>query len=151
MLIYVRNVNLNKSKFTNKEETQHHLKICIEIERHLIKKGLLPKREWFLILDHEDKIIGIPKYEITEAEKMRKQKYRNPDLIWWDNGLVIMEVDGYVHYVKSANTEKRNQIYKNNNCKFIVIETFEMGKTKVVNKPIEKILKEVDEKIMELK
>lgn len=82
---------------------------------------------------------------------MRKQKYRNPDLIWWDNGLVIMEVDGYVHYVKSANTEKRNQIYKNNNCKFIVIETFEMGKTKVVNKSLEKILKEVDEKIMELK
>ena len=107
----------------------------------------MPKREWFLILDHEDRIIGLPRYEITLAEKSRKERYRNPDLLWWDNGLVILEVDGYVHYVKSANTEKRNNIYKNNNCKFMVIETFEMIDGKVKNKSIEKILKELDDKL----
>jgi hypothetical protein len=137
------------NRFYNREETQRHLKICIEIERHLIEKyKLLPKREWFLILDHEDHIIGLPRYEITVAEKARKERYRNPDLLWWDNGLVILEVDGYVHYVKSANTEKRNKIYKNNNCKFMVIETFELNeKGKVVDKPIENIIKELESKI----
>ena len=136
-------------KFYNREENFRHLQICIEIERHLIKKyKLLPKREWFLILDHEDRIIGLPRYEITLAEKSRKERYRNPDLLWWDNGLVILEVDGYVHYVKSANTEKRNNIYKNNNCKFMVIETFEMIDGKVKNKSIEKIIKELDEKMI---
>lgn len=139
------------NRFTNKEETQHHLKICIEIERHLIKKGLLPKREWYLVLDQEDRIVGLPRFEITQAEKLRREKYRCPDIMFWDNGLWILEIDGFVHYVKSSKTEKRNQIYQRNNCNFIIIETFELVGDKVKNKNIEKILKEVDDKIMEIK
>ena len=139
------------NKFTNLEENQHHLKTCVEIERHLIKKGLLPKREWYIILDQEDHIIGLPTFEITHAQKSRNEKYRNPDLLWWDNGLWILEVDGVVHHIKSANTEKRDNIYKNNNVKYIVIQTYEMGEKKIVNKKIENILKEVDDKIKELK
>ena len=134
-------------KFYNKEETQHHLKVCIEIEKHLIKKGLLPKREWYLVLDQEDRIVGLPRFEITQAERLRRERYRCPDILWWNNGLYILEVDGYVHYVKSSKTEKRNTIYKNNNCKFIVIETFELVNGKVKKKSIQNILKELDEKI----
>ena len=137
-------------KFTNKEETQRHLQICIAIESHLIKKGLLPKREWYLVLDQEDRIVGLPRYEITRAEKLRRERYRCPDILWWDDGLWILEVDGYVHYVKSSKTEKRNKIYKNNNCHFIIIETFEMIDGKVKNKSIEKILKELDDKLKTL-
>ena len=141
-------------KFYNKEENQRHLQICIEIERHLIKKGLLPKREWFLILDHEDHIIGLPRYEITVAEKARKNKYRNPDIIWIDSfGLWILEIDGLVHYIKSGKTSKRNNIYENNNCNFIILETFELkeNSSKIINKPMEKLISELDCKISEIK
>ena len=144
---------MNISKFTNKEETQHHLKICIEIERHLIRKyNVLPRREWYLVLDQEDRIIGLPRFEITQAEKLRREKYRCPDILYWDNGLWIIEVDGLVHYIKSEKTEKRNKIYKNNNCHFIVLETFELNdKGKVVNRKIENIISELDKKIEELR
>jgi len=109
----------------------------------------MPRREWYLVLDQEDRIVGLPRFEITEAQKLRREKYRCPDLMWWNNGLWILEVDGYVHYIKSEKTNDRNEIYHNNNCKFIVIETFELleGKTKVSNRSIESILREVDEKI----
>ena len=139
-------------KFYNKEETQHHLKICIAVARHLVNNhSLCPKREWYLILDQEDRIVSIPQFEITIAQKARGERYRNPDIIWWDNGLWICEVDGYVHHVKSGNTEKRDKIYRNNNCKYIVIQTYEMGKTRVVNRSIESIINELDYKIMEIK
>ena len=138
------------NRFYNREENQRHLKICIDIERHLIKKyNLIPHREWFIILDNEDKFIGDPKHEITLAQKNRKERYRNPDLLWHDGKqLHILEVDGWVHYLKSAKTEKRNKIYKNNDCKFIVIETFELNeKGKVIDKPIETIISELDKRI----
>lgn len=135
--------------FYNKTENLHHLKICIAIEKHLISKGLQPRREWYLVLDQEDRIVGLPRFEITEAQKLRCERYRCPDLMWWNNGLWILEIDGFIHYVKSEKTKKRNEIYHNNNCHFIIIETFELleGKTRVSNRPIEKIIRELDEKI----
>ena len=139
---------MNYSKFTNKEENFRHLQICIQIESYLIHNhNVSPKREWYLILDGEDHIISSPLPEITLAQKSRCNKYRNPDLMWWNGGLYILEIDGVIHHIKSANTEKRNNIYKNNNCKFIVIETFEIINGKVKNKSIESILKELDSKI----
>ena len=140
---------MSKAKLYNREETQHHLKVCLAIENHLISKGFQPRREWYLVLDHEDRIVGLPRFEITQAEKLRRERYRCPDIIWWNNGLWVLEVDGFVHYVKSEKTKKRNEIYRHNNCNFIVIETFELleGKTKVSNRSIEDIIKELDEKI----
>jgi len=131
--------------FYNREETQFHLKACIAIKNHLWKKhNILAHREWYVILDNEDRIVGLPRYEITEAQKARKEKYRNPDLLWWNNGLWILEVDGYVHHIKSAKTKTRNEIYENNNIVFLIVETFEMGKTQIKNKSIENIIQEVD-------
>lgn len=148
---YRKNPKLNYSKFTNKEENFRHLQICIQIESYLIHThNLLPKREWYIIFDSEDHIIGIPRFEITEAQKKRKEKYRNPDILFWDNGLWVLEIDGFVHHIKSENTEKRDKIYKQNNCKYIVIKTYEM-KDKVINRSIEDIISELDEKIKELK
>lgn len=142
---------LNYSKFTNKEESFRHLQICIQLESYLIHNhNVIPHREWYLILDHEDRIIGSPRFEITNAQKSRKEKYRNPDLLWWNNGLWILEVDGYVHHIKSANTEKRDTIYNNNNCKYIKINTFKLNdKGKVINKEIGEMIKELDDKIKE--
>lgn len=146
---YKKHPKLNYSKFTNKEENFRHLQICIQLESYLIHNyNLLPKREWYIILDKEDHIIGIPTFEITLAQKSRKEKYRNPDLLWWNNGLWILEVDGYVHYIKSENTEKRDNIYENNNCKYIKIDTFEINDNgKIINRSIEDIIKELDSKI----
>ena len=125
------------------------MKVCIAIEKHLIHKyKLVPRREWYLVLDHEDRIIGMPRYEITQVEKLRSERYRCPDLIWYDNGLWILEVDGFVHHLKSSKTEKRNEIYRNNNCNFLIINTYEMGKTRVINREIESILLELDKKMM---
>ena len=138
-------------KFYNKEETFHHLKICIEIESHLIKKGFNPKREWYLVLDQEDRIVGLPRFEITQAERLRRERYRCPDILWWNNGLWILEVDGMIHYIKSENTSKRDKIYMNNNCKYIVLNTYEINMNgKIINRSIENIIKELDIKIKEL-
>lgn len=136
------------SKFTNREENQFHLNVCIEIEKRLIHyHNVMPKREWYLILDREDKFIGMPRYEIINSDILRNERYRCPDLLWWDNGLWVLEVDGYVHYIKSEKTEKRNKIYRNNNCHFITVDIYEMGKTRVQNRKIDDIIKEVDMKI----
>ena len=102
-------------------------------------------------MDKEDNITEIPKQHISQSQKKRKESYRNPDLLWWDNGLWILEVDGYIHYIKSAKTEKRNKIYRNNNVKFITVDTYEMGKTKVVNRTIESIINDVDSKILRIR
>ena len=135
-------------KFANREENFRHLQICIQIESHLIHiHKVSPKREWYLILDEEDHIISSPLPEITMAQKARGGRYRNPDIMWWKDGLHILEIDGIIHHIKSANTAKRNKIYKNNNCKFIVIEIFEMIDGKIKNKSIESILQELDSKI----
>lgn len=133
------------SRFTTKEENQHHLQVCIALASHLTRHyNFIVHREWFIVLDNEDKFVGIPRYEITEYEKSRKNKYRNPDLMWCDNGLWILEVDGYVHYIKSAKTDDRNNIYKNNDCKFLTIDIYEMVGDKVKNKPLTKIIDELD-------
>jgi hypothetical protein len=136
------------SRFTNREETQHHLQVCLQLKSHISKKFSVPvHREWYIILDHEDKFADVPQFEITNAQKARKNRYRNPDLIWFKNGLWILEVDGYVHHIKSEKTSDRNKIYHNNNCKFLTVETYEIVGSTVKNKPIEKIIKEFDEKI----
>lgn len=150
--------------FTNREETQFHLKVELAIKSHLMVRNYLAiqpihknipyrliHREWYVLLDKEDHIIDIPKEYISDAQKKRKESYRNPDLLWWDDGLWILEVDGYVHHIKSGKTEKRNKIYGNNHCKFITVDTYEMGKNRVVNRSIENIIKEVDKKIAEYK
>jgi len=137
--------------FYNKEETQFHLKVCIELKNHIQRKyKFWVHREWYLILDDEDIIRGVPQEHITEDQKLRREKYRNPDLLWWNNGLWILEVDGYVHHKKSANTEKRDNVYQKNNCKYLVVKTYEMGKTKVINRSIQSIIDEVDLKLEEL-
>ena len=134
--------------FTNREETQFHLRVELAIKSHIQKTyDVSVKREWYILLDNEDRIIDIPKQHISDAQRKRKESYRNPDLLWWDDGLWILEVDGYVHHLKSGKTEKRNRIYENNNCKFISVETYEMGKTRVQNRTIENIIKDVDKKI----
>jgi hypothetical protein len=106
--------------FTNREETQFHLKVELALKSHIQKTyDVSVKREWYILLDKEDHIIDIPKENISDAQKKRKESYRNPDLLWWDDGLWILEVDGYVHHLKSGKTAKRNKIYNNNHCKFI--------------------------------
>ena len=113
----------------------------------------MPKREWFISLDHEDKFIGKPREFISEAQKMRRDSYRCPDLIFYDKEMLfIVEVDGYVHYVKSAKTEKRNNIYLNNKCNFIAIDTYDIdGKGRIIDRDIENLYKELDMKINRFK
>lgn len=138
--------------FTNREETQFHLRVELAIKSHIQKNyNVLVKREWYILLDREDHIIDIPREHITEAQRKRKESYRNPDLLWWNNGLWILEVDGYIHHLKSGKTAKRNNIYNNNNCRFITIPTYEMGEKRVQNRLIENIIKDVDYAILVLR
>ncbi len=134
--------------FTNREETQFHLRVELAIKSHIQQTyGVIVRREWYILLDNEDHIIDIPKEHISDAQRKRKESYRNPDLLWWDNGLWILEVDGYIHHLKSGKTATRNKIYENNNVKFITVDTYEMGDKRVQNRKIENIIKDVDMEI----
>jgi len=140
--------------FTNREETQKHLKYVIQVQSYLIKKyNVIPKREWFITLDHEDKFSAKPHEFISEVQKMRRDSYRCPDLVFYDKEvLFIVEIDGFVHYIKSEKTNKRNQIYLNNKCNFIAIDTYDIdGKGKIIDRDIEKVFKELDYKISRFK
>ena len=140
--------------FTNREETQFHLAVELAIKSHIQKEYKVKVlREHFLILNREDKIVSRPLEAITAAQKARRELYRCPDLCWIDEKfqLWILEVDGYVHHIKSGNTEKRNKIYEGNNCKFITVDTYEMGKTRVGNRKIENIINDVDYAILVLR
>lgn len=138
--------------FTNREETQFHLRVEIALKTHIQNKyNVSVKREWYILLDSEDKITEIPKQHISWKQKKERGSFRNPDLLWWDHGLWILEVDGYIHYLKSEKTTKRNRIYEGNNVKFITVDTYHMGKTRVQNRDIESIINDVDMKISNLR
>ena len=141
---------MSKAKFYNREENQHHLITCLAIIKHLrTKHNKHPLREWVVFYDHEDRITSIS-YEVTREQKERNERYKCPDIIWQDEmGTWVLEVDGVVHWDKSNKTEKRDNFYKSNNVNYIVINIYEFKPTReeAVYRPLESILREVDEKI----
>jgi len=78
------------------------------------------KREAYLIFNINNKLIKIKEY-VTKAD-LNDCTAKNPDLLWIDKyGMWIVEVDGAVHDRKVEKTNQRNELFRNNNIKLIVV------------------------------
>ena len=86
----------------------------IEIASYLRKKYKAKvKREVYLIFNIDNKLKGIKEF-VTKAD-LNDCTAKNPDLLW------IIEVDGAVHDRKVEKTNQRNELFRNNNIKLIVV------------------------------
>ena len=78
------------------------------------------KREAYLIFNINNKLIKIKDY-VTKAD-LNDCTAKNPDLLWIDKyGMWIVEVDGAVHDRKVEKTNQRNELFRSNNIKLIVV------------------------------
>lgn len=78
------------------------------------------KREAYLIFNIDNKLIKIKEY-VTKAD-LNDCTAKNPDLLWIDKyGMWIVEVDGAVHDRKVEKTNQRNELFRSNNIKLIVV------------------------------
>ena len=93
----------------------------IEIASYLRKKYKAKvKREVYLIFNIDNKLKGIKEF-VTKAD-LNDCTAKNPDLLWIDKyGMWIVEVDGAVHDRKVEKTNQRNELFRNNNIKLIVV------------------------------
>ena len=83
------------------------------------------KREAYLIFNINNKLIKIKDY-VTKAD-LNDCTAKNPDLLWIDKyGMWIVEVDGAVHDRKVEKTNQRNELYRSNNIKLIVVNLSEL-------------------------
>ena len=78
------------------------------------------KREAYLIFNINNKLLKIKEY-VTKSD-LNDCTVKNPDLTWIDKyGMWIIEVDGAVHDRKVEKTNKRNELFRSNNIKLIVV------------------------------
>ena len=93
----------------------------IAIASYLRKKYKLTiKREAYLIFNVNNKLIKI-KETVSKAD-LNSCIARNPDITWLDKyGMWIIEVDGAVHDRKVQKTLERNELFRSNNIKLIVV------------------------------
>ena len=93
----------------------------IAIASYLRKKYKVKvKREAYLIFNIDNKLIKIKDY-VTKAD-LNDCTAKNPDLTWIDKyGMWIIEVDAAVHDRKVEKTIQRNELFRSNNIKLIVI------------------------------
>jgi hypothetical protein len=83
------------------------------------------KREAYLIFNINNKLIKIKDY-VTKAD-LNDCTAKNPDLLWIDKyGMWIVEVDGAVHDRKVEKTNQRNELFRSNNIKLIVVNLSEL-------------------------
>lgn len=98
----------------------------IAIASYLRKKYKVKvKREAYLIFNIDNKLIKIKDY-VTKAD-LNDCTAKNPDLTWIDKyGMWIIEVDGAVHDRKVEKTLQRNELFRSNHIKLIVVNLAEL-------------------------
>ena len=98
----------------------------IAIASYLRKKYKVKvKREAYLIFNIDNKLIKIKDY-VTKAD-LNDCTAKNRDLTWIDKyGMWIIEVDGAVHDRKVEKTMQRNELFRSNNIKLIVVNLAEL-------------------------
>ena len=112
-----------------KQSGQSDTQQLIQIKSYLKKRWHLDfKREWYIGFEN-DKLITI----VERVPKGTQFKWKNPDLLYMGKyGMIIIEVDGTVHDRKMLDTWKRNELYKSNGIKLVVLNLAEIkasGKT----------------------
>jgi very-short-patch-repair endonuclease len=101
------------------------------------------KREAYLIFNIDNKLKGIKEF-VTKAD-LNDCTVKTPDLLWIDKyGMWIIEVDGAVHDRKVEKTNKRNELFRSNNIKLIVVNLADCKELKL------DIYKYIDSEILRL-
>jgi very-short-patch-repair endonuclease len=101
------------------------------------------KREVYLIFNIDNKLKGIKEF-VTKAD-LNDCTAKTPDLLWIDKyGMWIVEVDGAVHDRKVEKTNKRNELFRSNNIKLIVVNLADCKELKL------DIYKYIDSEILRL-
>ena len=91
------------------------------------------KREWYVGFDREYGNL----YRVSESvgrQELSKFKWKNPDLICFDNqhGIIIVELDGAIHDRKVQKTLERNELFRGAGIKLVVLniaDIKEVGET----------------------
>ena len=86
------------------------------------------EREWYIVFDKRDGNTGSV-YCKNIPDKVRWD-FRNPDILLIDKKtnklILIIELDGAIHEIKMADTEKRNNQYEDAGLPFITLTPAEI-------------------------
>ena len=104
-----------------KQNGQSDTEQLIQIASYLRQKYKVKvKREAYLLFNINNKLKSVKEY-VTKAD-LNDNHVKNPDLLWIDKyGMWIAEIDGAVHDRKVEKTLKRNELFRSNNIKLIVV------------------------------
>ena len=104
-----------------KQNGQSDTEQLIQIASYLRQKYKVKvKREAYLLFNINNKLKSVKEY-VTRAD-LNDHHVKNPDLLWIDKyGMWIVEVDGAVHDRKVEKTNKRNELFRSNGIKLIVV------------------------------
>jgi len=114
-----------------KQNGQSDTEQLIQIASYLRKKYKIQvKREPYLIFGHDDKLKSITDTVKRNQTIKDVTTIKNPDLLWIDKyGMWIIEVDGAVHDRKVEKTIKRNELFRKNHIKLIVVNLADLKET----------------------
>jgi very-short-patch-repair endonuclease len=104
-----------------KQNGQSDTEQLIQIASYLRQKYKVKvKREAYLLFNINNKLKSVKEY-VTRAD-LNDHHVKNPDLLWIDKyGMWIAEIDGAVHDRKVEKTNKRNELFRSNGIKLIVV------------------------------
>ena len=117
-----------------KQKGQSDLEQLIMLKQFLKQRFHMDfKREWYVGFDREYGNL----YRISESvgrQELSKFKWKNPDLICFDNqhGIIIVELDGAIHDRKVQKTVERNDLFRGAGIKLVVLniaDIKEVGET----------------------
>jgi hypothetical protein len=106
-----------QKKQNGQSDTEQLIQIASYIrQRYKVKV----KREAYLLFNINNKLKSVKEY-VTRAD-LNDHHVKNHDLLWIDKyGMWIAEIDGAVHDRKVEKTNKRNELFRSNNIKLIVV------------------------------
>ena len=120
-------MKLSGIRYGQRKQTRpNDIDLLIEIKQFLAKKGIIAHLEWYVLFEKNNhKIENV--CEIVTKEEAGYYLVRNPDLCWMkDNKLNIIEVDGKVHDYHIFKTQSRNQLYRDAEIDFVVLNLAEI-------------------------
>ena len=106
-----------QKKQNGQSDTEQLIQIASYIrQRYKVKV----KREAYLLFNINNKLKSVKEY-VTRTD-INYNHVKNPDLLWIDKyGMWIAEIDGAIHDRKVEKTNKRNELFRSNNIKLIVV------------------------------
>ena len=134
-------ISFGQRKQLGQSDTEQLIEIASYIRQ---KYKVKVKREAYLLFNIDNKLKSVKEY-VTKAD-LNDHHVKNPDLLWIDKyGMWIVEVDGAVHDRKVEKTLKRNELFRSNNIKLIVVNLADCNELEI------DIYQYIDNEILRLK